>query len=56
MLDNLLKKNPVLGVIIYPLLGLGAIGLVTITHRAFRYWKKRVVRSRLILLFTLPIN
>ena len=27
MLDNLLKKNPVLGVIIYPLLGLGAIWL-----------------------------
>ena len=24
MFDNLLKKNPVLGVIIYPLLGLGA--------------------------------
>ena len=27
MLDNLLKKNPVLGVILYPLLGLGAIWL-----------------------------
>ena len=27
MLDNLLKKNPILGVIIYPLLGLGAIWL-----------------------------
>ena len=27
MLDNLLKKNPVLGVIIYPLIGLGAIWL-----------------------------
>ena len=27
MLDNLLKKNPILVVIIYPLLGLGAIWL-----------------------------
>lgn len=27
MLDNLLKKNPVLGVIIYPLIGLVAIWL-----------------------------
>lgn len=27
MLDNLLKKNPILGVIIYPLIGLGAIWL-----------------------------
>ena len=28
MLDNLLKKNPILGVIIYPLIGLGAIWLL----------------------------
>ena len=56
MLDNLLKKNPVLGVIIYPLLGLGAIWLGHYTHRAFHYWKKRVVSLRLILLFTLHIN
>lgn len=27
MLDNLLKKNPILGVIIYPLIGLAAICL-----------------------------
>lgn len=27
MLDNLLKKNPIMGVIIYPLIGLGAIWL-----------------------------
>lgn len=56
MLDNLLKKNPILGVIIYPLLGLGAIWLGHYYSQSLSLLEKRVVSLRLILLFTLPIN
>ena len=55
MLDNLLKE-PYLGCHYLSVIRARAVGLVTITHRAFRYWKKRVGSLRLILLFTLPIN
>ena len=56
MLDNLLKKNPILGVIIYPLIGLAAICLGHYYSQRLSLLEKRVVRSRLIVLFTLPIN
>ena len=56
MLDNLLKKNPIMGVIIYPLTGLGAIWLGHYYSQSLSLLEKRAVSSRLIVLFTLFIN